>query len=94
VFSYDHANIWLNLSVFWGDSFLRGNALIFFMGQTFEWGTIITLSAEKILERGFHIVTRVSVVKEASCQAHEHSLEVRYFLSNKEVVMLVSILSK
>jgi hypothetical protein len=57
-------------------------------------GMTITLSVEKILERGFHLVTRVFVVEEAGCQAHEHSLQVRDLLSKRWVVRPVSILSR
>jgi hypothetical protein len=49
-------------------------------------GTTNTLFAEKILEMGFHIVTRVFVVEEVGCEAYEWSLQVRDLLSKKRVV--------
>jgi hypothetical protein len=89
VSNYDHANIWLNLSAFWGihSFFFRG------LDHLNEKMTI-TLFVEKKLETGFHIVTKVFFVEEEGFQAHENSLQVRYLLSKRRVFRFVSILSR
>ena len=63
---------------------IYGWTLVYFGGLThFSTGLVhlnrgggmtITLLAEKNLEKGFHIVTRVFFVEEVGCQACEHSL--------------------